>query len=235
MAAAISLSDVLAELLNAKAPLAEKLAHYADRQREANPKLAGIYDALIDRLRRGEVGAMAPAIGDEWPDFLLPDERGGLVRLEELNAKGPLVISFNRGHWCPWCRLELRNFAEHMTAISALGAQFISVLPDRQPFFANLLSGAGRSLRLLTDVDLAYTLSLGLAFWIGDDLVAAYRAIGLQLNRFHGNDAWFLPVPATFVIGRNGRVIARFVDPDFRKRMAVEDVIAALKAEVALA
>jgi peroxiredoxin len=226
---AISLRDVLAELLNARAPLAEKLAAYAARQREASPALAAAYDALIERLRAGKVGAGAPDVGDPWPHFMLPDEKGRLARSERLLAQGPLVVSFNRGHWCPWCRLELRDFAEHLGKVRALGAQFVSILPERQPFFSSLLAGPGQSLHLLSDIDLGYTLSLGLAYWLGDDVIERYRAVGLRLDRFHGNNAWFLPVPATYVVGRNSCVTARFIDPDFRKRMAIEDVVAALE------
>ena len=83
---------------------------------------------------------------------------------------------------------------------------------------------------MLTDLDNGYALSLNLAIWLGQDVVRELEALGRTLPDYQGNDAWILPIPATFVVGRDGIVRARFVDPDFRRRMAVEELIAALKA-----
>ena len=233
MTPTLKLRDVLAELLNSGEPLAEKLEAYAAKLRVMNAPFAAAYDELISRLRAGNVGAGAPDIGDEWPAFLLPDQNGKLARSEQLTAAGPLVVSLNRGHWCPFCKIELRTYADKMRQIDATGAQFVAILPDRQEYFPGLLAQSGPSLRLLTDMDLGYTLSLGLAFGVGDRLANMMSALGLRLDRFHGNGAWLLPVPATFVVGRDNKVKARFVDPDFRRRMAIEDVLRVLRAEAA--
>jgi peroxiredoxin len=84
---------------------------------------------------------------------------------------------------------------------------------------------------VLTDLDLAYALSLGLVFWVGDKIKETYRQFGIDLERFQGNGGWLLPIPATLVVGRDGRVKGRFVDPDFRHRLGMEQVLAALAAE----
>lgn len=81
------------------APLNERLAAYADQLRALSFPFAQAYDHLVTRLQAGEVGTTAPAVGDHMPPFLLPDHAGGLISLEDLLAKGPVVISFNRGHW----------------------------------------------------------------------------------------------------------------------------------------
>ena len=81
---------------------------------------------------------------------------------------------------------------------------------------------------VLTDLDNGYALSLNLAIWLGTEI---QRLLSYQdMSSFHGNDGWVLPIPATFVVGRDGLVKARFVDPDFRKRMEIDDLIAALKS-----
>ena len=82
---------------------------------------------------------------------------------------------------------------------------------------------------VLSDIDLAYALEVGLAVWIGEEMTALYSARGITLSQFQGNDAWLLPIPATFVVARGGRITARFVDPEFRRRMSIESILTALK------
>jgi peroxiredoxin len=81
---------------------------------------------------------------------------------------------------------------------------------------------------ILSDIDNGFALSLGLAFWVGEKVIELMKARGLDLQKFQGNDGWFLPVPATFVLNRKGRVIARSVNPDFRTRMAIDEIVHAL-------
>ena len=88
----------------------------------------------------------------------------------------------------------------------------------------------GVPFRVLTDMDLGYALGLGLVFWVGQKIMDMYRGFGIDLAQFQGNGGWFLPIPATLVVGRDGRVKARFVDPDFRHRMRTEDIVEAVRA-----
>ncbi len=90
---------------------------------------------------------------------------------------------------------------------------------------------AGVPFRVLTDLDLAYALSLGLVFWVGEKIKRTYLGFGIDLGEFQGNGGWLLPIPATVVVGRDGRVKARFVDPDFRHRMAIEEIMSAVVEE----
>jgi len=102
--------------------------------------------------------------------------------------------------------------------------------PRRQKFAAQFKSEAGSPFPVFTDIDNGYALSLNLAIWIGPDLEQLLSSFGRVLPDYQGNDSWMLPIPATFVVGRDGRVAVRFVDPDFRRRMSVEELIAALAA-----
>jgi peroxiredoxin len=77
---------------------------------------------------------------------------------------------------------------------------------------------------VLTDIDNGYALSLNLAIWVGDEMQKILESGGRQLSDYQGNNAWVLPIPATFVIARDGTITARFIDPDFRKRVAVKDL-----------
>jgi peroxiredoxin len=215
------------------APLSARLASYVRALRDLGSPYAAAYDRLVARLASGEAGAPAPKPGDPMPPFMLPSDLGTLVRLDELLGRGPVVVSFNRGHWCPLCRLELAALTRIHERATALGAQIVSIVPERQPFAQKIKSNFKLPFPVLSDIDNGYALSLGLAMWVGEEVCRLYSSDGLNLPEFSGSAGWFLPLPATFVVGRNGRVIARFLDPDFRKRMAEDAILTALASTVA--
>ena len=105
----------------------------------------------------------------------------------------------------------------------------VSIVPDLQGFLGQLDADTEGKLLILTDVDNGYALSLGLVLWLGDRLKELMKGRGLHLDEIHGNDGWFVPLPATFVVARDGTVVSRHVDPDFRLRMEVDDILAALR------
>lgn len=208
-------------------PLKERLDIYSAYSRELGPEINQAYDELIARL--SVLKKVGPPSGASMPDFQLPDQDGHLVSLEALLSEGPLVLSINRGHWCPWCRLELRALAEVHDEVRALGAQVVSIVPETLAYSGRLIADNGLPFRVLTDLDLAHALSLGLMIWVGDRVRALYLKSGLSLPLFQRNEGWFLPIPATFLVGSDGIVTARFVDPDFRKRMEPQEILRALR------
>lgn len=210
------------------APLNERLAAYSKKLRELNFPFAEAYDTLVARLAAGEIGAVAPQCGEPMPAFVLPDHTGRLVGLDELIAEGPVVVSFNRGHWCPFCKIELRTIARFHDEIASHGGRVVSILPDRQQFTDQLRRDTHDALTILTDIDNGYALSLGLVMWLGDRIKELMMGRGHHLESYHGNDGWYVPLPATFVVGRDGRVVARHVDPEFRGRMEIDEILAAL-------
>jgi len=105
----------------------------------------------------------------------------------------------------------------------------VAIVPDRQQFAAEMKSDARASFPILTDMDNGYAMSLNLAIWVGSEMEQFMTERGNVLPRFQGNESWMLPIPATFVVGQDRRIKARFVDPDYRKRMAIDDLIAALR------
>jgi peroxiredoxin len=151
------------------------------------------------------------------------------VSLDTLLQTGPLVVSFNRGHWCPYCRLELRSLAAYHDRIQALGANVVSIMPDSAQFTADYAATAELPFPVLSDMDLGYSLSLGLIFWVGPEVLRLYREVGVDLERYHGNDGHFLPMAAKFVVGQDGHVKARQVNIEFRERMEPEEVIGVLE------
>ena len=211
------------------ASLSERLETFANVARALRPEMQEAIDRMVERLKASSAGEAAPQPGEAMPSFTLPDETGRLVSLESLLATGPVAVTFHRGHWCPYCRINTRALSEAQDRIRAEGAQIVAIMPERQQFAASFKSDAGLHYPVLTDIDNGYALSLNLAIWVGDELQRLMGASGRDLPRYQGNDTWFLPIPATFVLAGDGTVAARFIDPDYRKRMAVEDLLAALK------
>ena len=224
------LSEVHSTICAMEAPLAAKLAAYSNALRERNSPFVDAYDRIVMRLRSGEAGATAPKIGEAMPPFMLPDGDGCMVGLDELVGEGPLVVSFNRGHWCPFCKIELRSLAGAARELAKLDARVVSIMPDRQSFIGPLARELRGKVSFLSDIDNAYALSLGLAMWVGEPVRALMSGIGWRLDAFQGNDAWLLPLPATFVVGSDGVILARFVDANFRERMEIADILEALRS-----
>jgi peroxiredoxin len=162
------------------------------------------------------------------PPFMLPDVTGRLVSLPSLLEKGPLAVMFFRGHWCPYCRLNVRALVEAMDRIKAGGGHVVAIMPETQAFAGKFSADSAAPFPVLTDLDNGYALSLNLAIWLGSEIQDLLSPMQ-DMPTFHGNQGWVLPIPATFIVGRDGMVKARFIDPDFRKRMAIDDLIAALK------
>ena len=213
---------------DADAPLAERLKLFADDVRSLSPDFAEVVDRMIARLQSSGAGLAAPSAGDQLPPFLLPNQDGELVGLEQLLAQGPLVIAFHRGHWCPYCRISADALARLHPTVAELGAQIVAITPEIEHFTSELKSDAKAPFHILTDLDNGYALELNLAVWIDDEKRAAMMQAGCDISAFQGNDCWTLPIPATFVVGADGVIKERFVDPDYRKRMPMEDIVAAL-------
>jgi peroxiredoxin len=223
------LEEAFVKCRDMDASLAERLQAFAEAVRELGPIFQSSVDDLVTRLRAHEVGETAPKPGDKMPDFVLPDERGQLVSLEQFLKKGPVAVTFHRGHWCPYCRINTKALAEAHDRIAAEGGQIAAIMPDREHFTSALKAESQAPFPILTDMDNGYALSLNLAFWVGEAMQNLMCQAGWDVAPSQGSDTWLLPIPATFVVGTDGEVKARFVDPDYRKRMTIEDLLAALK------
>ena len=219
------------------APLAARLQSFADAVRLTSPEFADAADRLVQRLQESGSGASAPKVGEPMPAFMLPDDEGHLVTLEGALERGPVALSFHRGHWCPYCRINTNALAQAQCEVEPLGAQIIAITPDVQRFSRVLKAQASlRPFPILTDIDNAYSMSLNLTIFVGLEMSKLMKGAGVELPRYQGNDAWMLPIPATFIVAQDGVIKARFIDPDYRRRMAIEDIVAALsqaKAEPA--
>lgn len=224
-----TLPEALVEAESRNASLGARLAAYRASTLRLRPDIAKAYDDLVARLDMLDNGAVGPQVGERLPEFNLPKENGQLISLASLLRSGPVVVSLNRGHWCPYCKLELRSLAEVHDEIRRLGAQVVSIMPDTATFTGDYATQNRLPFPILSDMDLGYSLSLGLVFWVGDAIQRLYQSVGVDLERYQGNGAHFLPMGAKFVVGQDGLIKARQVNIEFRERMEPGAVLAALR------
>jgi peroxiredoxin len=215
---------------NLDVPLADRLQAFANEVARLGPHFQTTVDSLVARLADSHAGATAPKVGEPMPGFLLPDEQGRLVRLEALLSEGPVALAFNRGHWCPYCRINVDALARAEGEIAGEHRHIAAIVPDRQRFAAWLKSDAKAPFPVLSDIDNGYATTLGLSIYVGDELKHMMVSSGWDPSVSQGTCNWMLPIPATFIVGTDGIVCARFVDPDYRVRMSIEDMIGALRS-----
>ena len=217
-----------ARLLDAS--LSQRLMNYRHHSARLRPDVASAYDALVARLEVLEQGAVGPQVGDPMPEFALPDENGAIVTLSSLLRAGPAVISINRGHWCPYCRLELHALAAQFGDIRRSGARLVSIMPDVAEFTRRFRAEQNLPFPILSDVDLGYSLLLGLVFWVGPEVRRLYEELGVDLASFQRNTSLFLPIAAKFIVDVDGTIRAREVNVEFRQRMDPAAILAAVRA-----
>src|SRR5262245_7555133 len=149
MAEARTLEEVFREICARDGSLKEKLSDFSKAVRELSLPFAEAYDDLVARLERGEAGAAAPKPGEPMPPFLLPGSSGRLVSLDDLLRDGPAVVSFNRGHWCEYCAIELSALSQALNTLEAEGASVVSIMPETRQFIAEASAACGGNFEIL--------------------------------------------------------------------------------------
>lgn len=166
---------------------------------------------------------------EEAPGFELPDQLGRSVSLSGQLDLGPVVLVFYRGDWCPFCNLTLRALQNELDELHALGASLLAVSPQSPDHALSLTEKQELGFPVLSDRDQSTIAAYRLQYLVPSDLQVLYAEnFGNDLREQNADGTWRLPVPATFVIDRGGVIRARFVDPDYTKRMEPADVLAAV-------
>ncbi|WP_412070437.1 peroxiredoxin-like family protein [Rubrivirga sp. IMCC43871] len=197
------------------------------------PDPAEVPDAVV------EAGAPATAelaaggalgVGDRAPDFQLPGVDGATVRLSDLLIDGPVVLTFYRGAWCPYCNTQLRDYQQALARVEAAGAQLVAVSPQAPDSSTALADRAALAFPVLSDLGNAVSRAYGLVYRVDDATRRRYESVGVDLDRYNGTDDWELPVPATYVVRRDGTIAAAFVEADYTQRASARMVLDALDA-----
>jgi peroxiredoxin len=181
-------------------------------------------------LKASGLAERALRVGDRAPAFSLADSGGALVTSATLLTQGPLVLSFYRGVWCPYCNMELQALQGVLPEIVAAGASLAAISPQTAANSRKSVRQNALGFPILSDPGNEVAAAFGLRFALPDYLVALYTALKNDLPGFNGDASWTLPMPARFVIGRDGRVLYANVEPDYTQRPEPEDLLPVLRA-----
>jgi peroxiredoxin len=171
-------------------------------------------DELIDSAQ----AQRAKKAGDTAPDFTLLDPDGKPVSSRELLARGPLVVSFYRGVWCPYCNLELQALQQALAEITARGASLVAISPQTAPNSRKSQRDNKLGFPILSDVKSQVANAFGIRFALPDYLAELYKGFGNDLSKVNDDPAWVLPMPARYVIGTDGIIAYAEVNPDYTHR-----------------
>jgi peroxiredoxin len=151
-----------------------------------------------------------PPLPSAVPPFLLPDQEGWLVCSDEMLARGPYVLSFFHGSWCPTCRAKLGRLEAGLDRIHRYGADVLACSPETRGFPRDLKTGNSLHFKVLSDVDCALSADLGLAFAVPEEIRPHLAEMNIDLSVRQGDARWMLPIPVTLVVDRKGNVARIF-------------------------
>ena len=208
-------------------PLQSKLDAAWKKASESLPETTrAAVERGVEDVRAARVAEHALKVGSTAPAFELPDATGHMKSLQSMLAAGPVVVTFYRGAWCPFCNIQLHEYQEMLPEITAAGGQLVAISPQMPDGSLSTAEKNGLQFAVLSDQGNAVARSFGVAYKLPADIAAAYKPM---LTKANGGDGDELPLASTFVIDRSGMVAYAFVDSDFRKRAEPADVVAALK------
>jgi peroxiredoxin len=215
--------------------LKQELAEYrAGWFKRVPAERQAIMERHIAQLRHG-LAKTAVTVGDRAPPIVLGNARGETVDVGALLKKGPVIVAFYRGGWCPFCNLELRAFQRLLPDIEASGASLVAISPEKPDASLSTVEKNALTFEVLSDIGQKVGRAFRLVYDFSNELQSAYKEFGLDIPAKNGpakNGAvseWALPISATYIIDRNGVVIYAYTDADYRDRADPIDILAVLK------
>jgi peroxiredoxin len=186
------------------------------------------FAAAAQRLDAVDFAARAPKVGDEAPDFALPDQHGDEVWLSALLRGGPVVLIFYRGGWCPYCNLQLRTFQANLAQLAEHRAQLVAISPQTPDHSLSMAEKNDLEFVVLSDVGAQVIDRYGLRYEVDDETRVLFESVGNDLDEHNGAGHWVLPAAAAFVIDCHGIVRYVNVRGDWRERAEPADVLTVL-------
>jgi peroxiredoxin len=188
----------------------------------------------ITHLSATGIGRNAKQAGDQAPEIVLPNAHGVTFDVATLLAKGPVIVTFYRGGWCPYCNLELRAYQAVLPRITATGASLVAISPEKPDDTVSTTEKNALTFPVLSDVGHKVGKAFGLVYSFTDELRTVYDGFKLDIPDKNGTpDDWSLPLSATYVIGSNGRILFADTSVDYRRRTDPLDVLQVLERRVA--
>ena len=215
--------------------LKEQLAEYrAGWFKRVPVERQAVMERHINAVRDG-LAKTALKAGDRAPPVVLTNAKGAIVDIKSLLGRGPVIVTFYRGGWCPYCNLELRAFQQILPEIKAAGASLVAISPEKPDDTLSTAEKNALDFEVLSDVGQKVGRAFGLVYSFSDELKWAYREFGLDIPGKNGADEWALPISATYVIGQDGQIIYAYTDADYRDRAEPAEVLKVLKKAAVVA
>jgi len=169
-------------------------------------------------------------INSKAPDFKGKDQNGNEVVLKDLRKKGPVVIIFYRGYWCPYCNKELQKLEDSLQLIKEKGAQLIAITPEKQEGITKTVERTKATYPIINDDELKSMKAYDVAYQVDTKTIDRYKMASIDLAANNGQkpEAVYLPVPAVYIIGKDGEIKYRFFEEDYKKQAAVKDILSNL-------
>lgn len=164
-------------------------------------------------------------INSKAPDFKATDQNGNTVRLKDLLKKGKVVLVFYRGEWCPYCNRYLKRLQDSLELIKEKGATVVAVSPEISANVKKTVDKTGASFPVLYDEGLKIMKAYEVEYEVPVNTQTRYRNTGLKLEEANGRNGAYLPIPATYVINKEGTVTYRYFEPDYKKRPSIKDIL----------
>lgn len=184
-------------------------------------------NASIKTVADSGITSKALAVGGQAPEFELPDIQGKTQSLKSMLAQGPVVVTFYRGSWCPFCSAQLTSYQDSLSEIKALGAQVVAISPQTMENSRKFAESAHLQFTVLSDAKDAVASKFGVSYAVPAQVAPLYRPM---LAKANGNDSLEIPLAATYVLDRTGKVVYAYVNADYRQRAEPSEIIAALKS-----
>jgi len=204
-------------------------AFTANMAKHAPAEVIATLGAELKKLVDSGIAARALKVGTKAPDFTLPDAHGEQVNLASVLAKGPAVVTFYRGGWCPFCDLQLRAYQGVLAPVRDLGAELLAISPQTPDYALSDVEKKQLTFPVLTDAGNRVAREYGLVFALSDAAKQLQTGFGNPIPKFNGDESWELPMPGTFVLDRSGMVLLAHVDPDYMRRVEPAAITDALR------
>ena len=208
----------------------ELAAFKAEFARTAPTGRAALYEAKIEELRAEFASESAIGVDDPAPDFALPNATAKSVVLKDLLRSGPVVLTFYRGGWCPYCNIQLRAYQGVLPEITGLGGRLVAISPQLPDNSLDTVNKNALTFDVLSDVGNKVARQYGLVYALPEEIRSALRSNNKPLPSINGDESWELPVPATFVVASDQHVALAYIEVDYRKRLEPEALLTCLKS-----
>lgn len=186
------------------------------------------FEKSIEELKTRNIEENSIQIGENIPEFSLPNVYGKKVISSEIIKESKMILAFYRGSWCPYCNLELKFLQDNLSRIKEKNTVLVAISPQSMDHSLAMVEQNNLEFEVLTDHNNDLAKKLGIVFQLQDFVLPYYSNLGIDLSAFNNNDENTLPVPAVFVVDENSKVTYKFLDVNYMNRIDVEELIKAL-------